>query len=100
MSEVTRQAPDLEHMRHSASHVMAEAVQEIFPEAKLGIGPSIDTGFYYDFDLPRSLTPEDLKAIEKRMRRDHQGALTPFSARRSRATRRSSCSPTSPTSWS
>jgi len=62
-----QQAPDLERMRHSASHVMAEAVQEIIPGAKLGIGPAIDTGFYYDFDLPRSLTAEDLKAIEERM---------------------------------
>ncbi|NLS77753.1 MAG: threonine--tRNA ligase [Chloroflexi bacterium] len=62
-----QQAPDLERMRHSASHVMAEAVQEIVPGAKLGIGPAIDTGFYYDFDLPRPLTQEDLKAIEERM---------------------------------
>ena len=43
----------LERMRHSAAHIMAEAVTEMFPEAKLGIGPPIDTGFYYDFDLPR-----------------------------------------------
>jgi threonyl-tRNA synthetase len=46
---------------------MAEAVLELFPEAKLGIGPAIDNGFYYDFDLPRSLTPEDLAAVEERM---------------------------------
>ncbi|MHB9092640.1 MAG: threonine--tRNA ligase, partial [Chloroflexota bacterium] len=56
-------------MRHSAAHVMAEAVQEIFPGAKLGIGPAIKDGFYYDFDLPRPLTPEDLPAIEQRMAR-------------------------------
>src|SRR5919112_5416794 len=59
---------DLARMRHSAAHVMAEAVLEIFPEAKLGIGPPIEDGFYYDFDLPRSLTPDDLAAIEERMR--------------------------------
>lgn len=56
-------------MRHSAAHVMAEAVLELFPGAKFAIGPAIDNGFYYDFDLPRSLTPEDLEAIERRMRR-------------------------------
>jgi threonyl-tRNA synthetase len=58
----------LELMRHSASHVMAEAVQSIFPDAKFGIGPAIKDGFYYDFDLPRSLTPEDLPLIEAKMR--------------------------------
>ncbi|MBC7317591.1 MAG: threonine--tRNA ligase, partial [Chloroflexi bacterium] len=55
--------PDLETMRHSASHVMAEAVLKLFPKAKLGIGPAIEDGFYYDFDLPRPLTPEDLERI-------------------------------------
>jgi threonyl-tRNA synthetase len=55
-------------LRHSASHVMAQAVLEKFPEAKLAIGPAIETGFYYDFDLPRPLTPEDLAEIEARMR--------------------------------
>jgi threonyl-tRNA synthetase len=59
---------DLERMRHSAAHVMAEAVLELFPETQLGIGPPIDDGFYYDFALPRSLTPDDLAAIEERMR--------------------------------
>ena len=59
----------LERMRHSAAHVMAEAVLEIFPEAKLAIGPAIEDGFYYDFDLPRSLTPDDLPDIEQRMKR-------------------------------
>ncbi len=59
---------DLERMRHSAAHVMAEAVLELFPEAQLGIGPPIEDGFYYDFDLPRSLTPDDLAEIEARMR--------------------------------
>jgi threonyl-tRNA synthetase len=54
---------ELETMRHSASHIMAEAVMTLFPDAKLGIGPAIDEGFYYDFDLPRSLTEEDLAKI-------------------------------------
>ena len=58
----------LETMRHSASHVMAEAVQSLFPEAKFGIGPAIENGFYYDFELPRPLTPEDLPVIEAKMR--------------------------------
>ncbi len=58
----------LEMIRHSASHVMAQAVMDMFPQAKLGIGPSIQDGFYYDFDLPRALTPDDLVEIEERMR--------------------------------
>ena len=58
----------LETMRHSASHIMAEAVQSLFPEAKFGIGPAIEDGFYYDFDLPRPITMDDLPAIEARMR--------------------------------
>ncbi len=58
----------LEMMRHSAAHVMAEAVQSLFPDAKFGIGPAIENGFYYDFDLPRSLTPADLPVIEARMK--------------------------------
>ena len=58
----------LERMRHSAAHIMAEAVLSLFPEAKLAIGPPIDTGFYYDFDLPRPLTTDDLPVIEARMR--------------------------------
>jgi threonyl-tRNA synthetase len=58
----------LDTMRHSTAHVMAAAVLELFPGAKLGIGPAIRDGFYYDFDLPRALTPADLEAIEERMR--------------------------------
>jgi len=63
----------LERLRHSASHIMAEAVLGLFPDAKLGIGPPIDTGFYYDFDLPRSLTLDDLQVIEERMRQSISG---------------------------
>ncbi len=59
----------IQRMRHSAAHVMAEAVQEMFPDAKFAIGPAIEDGFYYDFDLPRPLTPEDLPEIEQRMAR-------------------------------
>jgi threonyl-tRNA synthetase len=57
-----------EKMRHSASHVMAEAVLQLFPDARFGIGPAIEDGFYYDFELPRPLTPDDLPLIEERMR--------------------------------
>src|SRR4030042_6549895 len=66
-------APELSRIRHSAAHVMAEAVIETFPEAKYTIGPPIENGFYYDFDLPRTLTPEDLEKIEKRMRQSIAG---------------------------
>jgi threonyl-tRNA synthetase len=59
---------DLYRIRHSAAHVMAQAVVEMFPEAKYTIGPPVEDGFYYDFELPRPLQPEDLEAIEKRMR--------------------------------
>jgi threonyl-tRNA synthetase len=54
-------------LRHSTAHVMAQAVQELFPEAKLGIGPPVKDGFYYDFDVAEPFTPEDLKRIEKKM---------------------------------
>ena len=55
-------------MRHSAAHVMAQAVQELFPKARLGIGPPVENGFYYDFDVEDPFQPDDLKRIEKRMR--------------------------------
>jgi threonyl-tRNA synthetase len=58
----------LHRLRHSASHVMAQAVLEMFPGGKVAIGPAIEDGFYYDFDLPRNLLPEDLDKIEVRMR--------------------------------
>ena len=59
----------IETIRHSLSHIMASAVLQMFPDAKLGIGPDIENGFYYDFDLPRPLVPQDLKKIEKSMRK-------------------------------
>jgi threonyl-tRNA synthetase len=71
--EVTPVAADTEDgrsvIRHSTAHVLAQAVQNLFPEAKLGIGPPIANGFYYDFDVPRAFTPEDLAALEKRMQK-------------------------------
>ncbi|CAA9560241.1 MAG: Threonyl-tRNA synthetase [uncultured Thermomicrobiales bacterium] len=73
-------AYELARMRHSAAHLMAEAVQEIFPDAKFAIGPAIEHGFYYDIDLPRSLTPDDLVDIEKRMRQ-HRNRAEPFERR-------------------
>ncbi len=60
---------NLHDLRHSLAHVLAAAVLELFPDAKLGIGPVIEDGFYYDFDLPRPLTPEDLPKIQKRMKK-------------------------------
>lgn len=63
----SRMKNNIEIKRHSYSHVLAAAVLEMFPEAKLGIGPAIDNGFYYDFDLPRTLIPEDLPILEKKM---------------------------------
>ncbi|WP_405010428.1 threonine--tRNA ligase [Kitasatospora sp. NBC_01539] len=57
----------LDILRHSTAHVMAQAVQEVFPDAKLGIGPPIKDGFYYDFDVEKPFHPDDLKAVEKKM---------------------------------
>jgi len=62
-------------IRHSAAHVMAQAVLEMFPNGKVAIGPPIEDGFYYDFELPRALTPEDLDKIEKRMRKIIKGKV-------------------------
>ncbi|MGW5054585.1 threonine--tRNA ligase [Actinokineospora sp. NPDC004072] len=61
-------------IRHSCAHVLAQAVQQLFPEAKLGIGPPVKDGFYYDFDVDRPFTPEDLQALEKRMKQIIKGA--------------------------
>ena len=71
-ADVTPVAADTDEgrsvIRHSAAHVLAQAVQEMFPSAKLGIGPPITDGFYYDFDVPEAFTPEDLEKLEKRMK--------------------------------
>src|SRR5437870_9863709 len=58
----------LDTKRHSLAHIMAASIQEMFPEAKFGVGPVIEDGFFYDVHVSRPLTPEDLQAIEKRMR--------------------------------
>jgi len=65
---VSMSSPDgLDVLRHSTTHVMAQAVQDLYPEARLGIGPPIENGFYYDFDVPRPFQPEDLERVESRM---------------------------------
>lgn len=68
VSEQNKRKEKLHRLRHSCSHIMAEAVQQMFPEASFAIGPAIADGFYYDFDLPRALTIEDLDVISERMR--------------------------------
>src|SRR5689334_60564 len=71
--EVTPVAADTDDgrsvIRHSCAHVLAQAVQDLFPDAKLGIGPPITDGFYYDFDVAEPFTPEDLAKLEKRMQK-------------------------------
>src|SRR4051812_7787272 len=67
----------LARMRHSTAHLMAGAVLDLIPEAKRGLGPAIEDGFYYDFDLPRPLTREDLQKIEERMH-DVQAHPSPY----------------------
>ena len=66
-----------ERMRHSAAHIMADAVSELFPGTKFAIGPPTEDGFYYDFEVGRAFTPEDLQAIEEIMR-TRISARTPF----------------------
>ena len=65
MPELTEHS--LNTLRHSTAHVLAQAVLKLYPNAKLGIGPAIENGFYYDFDLPDTLTENDLEKIEKEM---------------------------------
>ena len=71
LQEITEpdQLSDLETVRHSCAHIMAHAISRLWPEAKFGIGPTVEEGFYYDVDLPVKLTPEDLPKIEKEMKR-------------------------------
>jgi threonyl-tRNA synthetase len=73
--EVPYTESHLYKIRHSAAHVMAQAVLEMFPNGKVAIGPPIEDGFYYDFDLPRALTPDDLAKIEKRMKKIIKGKV-------------------------
>ena len=67
-TQTDSKADYLYQLRHSTAHVLAQAVKELFPETKLTIGPPTEEGFYYDFDSPHRFTPEDLGAIEKKMR--------------------------------
>jgi threonyl-tRNA synthetase len=68
VTPVSMDSPDgLSVLRHSTAHVLAQAVQDVFPEAKLGIGPPIENGFYYDFAVPKPFQPDDLAKVEKRM---------------------------------
>jgi len=60
---------DISTLRHTASHILAQAVKRLYPQAKLAIGPSIEDGFYYDFDVPTPFTPQDIEAIEKEMKK-------------------------------
>lgn len=69
VSIITDTSPEgLDIIRHSTSHLMAQAVKQLFPDVRVTIGPSVDNGFYYDFDTPKPFTPDDLPAIEQRMR--------------------------------
>ena len=81
IKQMTPQEETLEdsrfRIRHSAAHVLADAVLELFPEAKYAIGPPVETGFYYDFQLSRPFTPEDLESIEAVMR-ERMGKAYPF----------------------
>ncbi|WP_397333798.1 hypothetical protein [Ornithinimicrobium sp. INDO-MA30-4] len=86
-------------LRHSTAHVLAQAVQQTFPAAKLGIGPFIRDGFYYDFDVEEPFTPDDLKRLEKAMQRSSTPAR-PSTVARSATTRLVSSWPMSRTRWS
>src|SRR5436190_21061904 len=77
MSHNGSSGADLDVMRHSAAHVLAKAVQRLYPGSKLGIGPVIDNGFYYDIDVPAKLSEDDLPRIEAAMR-EIVGAAEPF----------------------
>ena len=81
MNLMPQTSQNIEHIRHSLAHLLAAAVLKEFPDAKLAIGPVIENGFYYDFELPRSLTPEDLKTFEKTMRKLVAGHF-PFSGKK------------------
>ena len=89
---------ELYRIRHSTAHIMAEAVLEMFPDSKIAIGPAIEDGFYYDFDLPRTLTPEDLEVIENRMR-ELIKAKEALSTGKSTPTKPARSSKINPTSW-
>jgi threonyl-tRNA synthetase len=79
----------LYRLRHSAAHLLAQAVLELYPDAKLGVGPPIENGFYYDFDFPEPIREEDLQRIEEKMREIAARALdiTRFETSREEAER-------------
>ena len=66
---------DLDTLRHSCSHIMASAVKKLYPDARLGIGPAIENGFYYDFDIPQGIKEEDLPKIEQLMKEEVKANL-------------------------
>ena len=105
-TEVTPVGADTEDglnvLRHSTAHVLAQAVQDLFPEAKLGIGPPIENGFYYDFDVAKPFTPDDLDKLEKRMQEIVKAGQRFRRRRSTRSTRPRRSWPTSRTSssWS
>src|ERR1700745_903019 len=68
--EQREQMTDLERLRHSASHVLATAILKIWPEAQFAAGPPVDTGFYYDLDLPHRISPDDFEKIEAEMKKE------------------------------
>ena len=69
ISNSYKDVKDLDTLNHRASHIMASAIQELFPDVKFAIGPAIEKGFYYDFDTGKTVTPDDLKSIEDRMKK-------------------------------
>src|SRR5437879_11696827 len=68
--EQRAQMTDLERLRHSASHVLATAILKLWPEAQFAAGPPVDNGFYYDFDLPHRISPDDFEKIEAEMKKE------------------------------
>ena len=101
VTPVPLDSPDgLNVLRHSTAHVLARAVQDTFPEAKLGIGPPIENGFYYDFDVAKPFQPDDLTKLERRMQEIVKAGSGSAAAATNRSTRPRSSWPTSRTSWS
>ena len=75
MAEKLTKEEKMYRKRHSTAHIMAEAVLQIFPDAKIAIGPAIDKGFYYDFDLPRKLKEEDLEELFFKLLSEHESQV-------------------------
>ena len=87
-------------LRHSAAHVLATAVRRVRPDAKIGFGPAIEDGFYYDFEVDRPFTPEELEEIEREMDARLRGGAGASSGGWSTRRRRARSSPTTRSSWS